>query len=160
MIRLKYLVERRVDRSFPNGKYVGLENVESWTGRHIETESNAEGEAIAFSSGDVLLGKLRPYLAKVFAPDLDGVCTSEFLVLRPRSGICSRFLFYSLLSRDFIDLVTAYSAGAKMPRAEWDEIGNIRRDLPAPEQQRAIADFLDRETKLIDALVEKKERLI
>ena len=93
MKRLKYLVQRRTEHAI-EGTYIGLENIESATGRCIETESTSDGENLAFHSGDVLFGKLRPYLAKVFLADFNGVCTSEFLVLRPSVAITARFLFY------------------------------------------------------------------
>jgi type I restriction enzyme S subunit len=137
-----------------------LENIESGTGKHIETESTSDGEKLAFHPGDVLFGKLRPYLAKVFLPDFSGACTTEFLVLRPSFEVSARFLFYHLLSPKFIDLVTSFSSGAKMPRAEWDVIGNLEFDAPKISQQRAIADFLDRETAKIDDLIAKNQSIL
>jgi type I restriction enzyme, S subunit len=160
MKRLKYLVQRRTVRAIEGGTYIGLENIESGTGRRIETESTSDGENLAFHSGDVLFGKLRPYLAKVFLAEFNGVCTSEFLVLRPTVEITSRFLFYYVLSPKFIDAVTSFSSGAKMPRAEWDVIGSLELDSPPVTQQCAIADFLDRETAKIDDLTATKQCLL
>lgn len=160
MRRLKYLVQRRTVRSTGEGTYIGLENIESGTGKRVETEPTSDGENLEFHSGDVLFGKLRPYLAKGFLPDFSGTCTSEFLVLRPSGEVTARFLFYYLLSPNFIDAVTSFSSGAKMPRAEWDTIGNLELDLPPISQQRAVTEFLDRETAKIDDLIAKKERLL
>jgi type I restriction enzyme S subunit len=156
MKRFKYLVQRRTERAREGGPYIGLENIESGTGRRIETVAASEGENLAFRPGDVLFGKLRPYLAKAFLADFEGVCTSEFLVLRPSNDITSGFLFYYALSPNFIDVVTSFSSGAKMPRAEWDVIGNLEVDLPPASRQPAIVDFLDRETARIDDLIAKK----
>jgi type I restriction enzyme S subunit len=72
----------------------------------------------------------------------------------------ARFLRYVCLSRDFVDAVDASTFGSKMPRADWDFIGNMPVPLPSTETQRAIADYLDRETARIDALVAAKERLL
>src|SRR5689334_16197566 len=82
--RLKYLVRFRSDkldiapRDLP---YIGLEHIESWTGRITTPEGSgrAEGAVARFSSSDVLFGKLRPYLAKAAAPTFNGVCSSELV---------------------------------------------------------------------------------
>ncbi len=140
--------------------YVGLENVEAWTGRHIkETDQKPESVANLFEIGDVLFGKLRPYLAKVLMPNFKGRCTGELLVLRPRK-YDTRFLQYLLLADNFINNVDASTYGAKMPRAEWDFIGNLKPPLPPHPQQTTIADFLDQETTRIDALKTKINRAI
>ncbi|MCY2953507.1 MAG: restriction endonuclease subunit S, partial [Planctomycetota bacterium] len=118
-----------------------------------------EGVANSFQPDDVLFGKLRPYLAKVLHARGAGVCTSELLVLRSRD-LLSRFLFYYLLNRGFIEVVDGSTFGSKMPRADWQFIGNLPAMIPPPDEQCAIAAFLDRETAKIDGLVEKKRRLI
>jgi type I restriction enzyme S subunit len=64
------------------------------------------------------------------------------------------------LSRDFIDAVDASTFGSKMPRADWDFIGNMPIPMPNQTRQRAIADYLDRETAQLDALVAAKEELL
>lgn len=141
--------------------YVGLEHVEPWTGRLLDVESTvlAEGQASLFEPGDVLLGKLRPYLAKVFhATTGSGRCTSELLVLRPHR-LLPEYLKHLLLSEPFVRLVDSSTFGAKMPRADWDFIGRISVPCPSIPDQRAIAGFLDRRTAVIDALIEKKDSL-
>jgi type I restriction enzyme S subunit len=141
--------------------YVGLENVESWTGKFVVGESNQPGDSIAslFESGDVLFGKLRPYLAKVALAESPGRCTSELLVLRG-AAFHPRFLQYVLLAEPFIRSVDASTFGSKMPRADWEFIGQVIVPVPEEGAQRAIASFLDRKTAAIDALIAKKERLI
>lgn len=86
-IRLKYAASQTTLKSSdPGVRYVGLENIESFTGRLIETDSPpSDGDAVVFSKEDVLFGKLRPYLAKAYLPNEGGRCTGEFLVLRPKS---------------------------------------------------------------------------
>jgi type I restriction enzyme S subunit len=71
-----------------------------------------------------------------------------------------RFLRYVCLWRDFVDAVDASTFGSKMPRADWDFIGNMPIPVPGPGKQTAIADYLDRETARIDALITAKERLL
>ena len=164
VLRLKYsaaLINKKVDGSSSELPYIGLENIESWTGKPVNgTEaSKSEGQSNLFKSGDVLFGKLRPYLAKVFYPKNDGICTGELLILRPNE-VVGDFLFYYLLARDFIMIVDSSTYGAKMPRANWDFIGNLPSLIPSLEEQRSIAFFLDRETEHIDSLIAKKQRQI
>ena len=164
VVRLKFAVRvRSVKRNVvPEDRYIGLEHVESWTGRLQNSEdssANTEGLGVVFEAGDVLFGKLRPYLAKVFLADRPGIASTEFLALqgvRVEAG----FLRYCLVSEPFIGAVVAATYGAKMPRANWEDIGNLPQVVPPRQEQRAIADFLDRETAKIDALIAAQERLI
>ena len=88
--RLKLLVQNVTQNVTTKEKdeiYIALENIESWTGRLIlpKEEIPFESQVKRFRSGDILFGKLRPYLAKVTRAQRDGVCVSELLVLRPQS---------------------------------------------------------------------------
>ena len=164
--RLKSHVANIADQTDECGAdevYLALENVESWTGklREVGKDISFDSQVKRFQVGDVLFGKLRPYLAKVTSPNCNGVCVSEFLVLRGRSdGLMPKYLEYLLLSRPIIDAINSATFGAKMPRADWQFMGGMIQPFPPLAEQRAIAAFLDRETGKIDALVSKKERLI
>ncbi|RIK61514.1 hypothetical protein DCC62_27645 [candidate division KSB1 bacterium] len=163
--RLKFLanrsdqkVEADEDYSLP---YVGLEHIESWTGKllTLDAELVPSGISNRFRRGDTLFGKLRPYLAKACNPGFDGLCSTELLVLEPR-GHERNYLVYQLLSEGFVSMVDSSTYGAKMPRANWEFIGSCLLPSPPPPEQRAIADFLDRETVKLDTLVAKKRELI
>lgn len=168
--RLKFaapLCNERMAAGSGHPGYLGLENIESWTGRIVhaasKSEESPEGEtglANVFKEGDVLFGKLRPYLAKACHASRDGVCSTELLVLRPVEAVHPRFLLYSLLTPDFVGTVDASTFGAKMPRASWDFIGSLELRLPPIEVQSAIANYLDRETTRIDGLIAEKERML
>jgi len=142
--------------------YLGLENIESKTGKllidvpveHVESSVNV------FRPGNILFGKLRPYLAKVAHPDFDGVCTTEILVIDPKSGLINRFLFYIVLSDGFIKSVDAMTYGTRMPRVNKDQIGNMVITLPPLPEQQAIAAYLDGETARLDALADRYRRLL
>lgn len=162
--RLKYcgnLINEKGNGTRVELPYTGLEHIESWTGRMLSSEepTMSEGQANYFKSGDVLFGKLRPYLAKVLRATLDGICSGELLVLRPKNAT-QDYLFYYLLARDFIRTVDSSTYGAKMPRANWEFIGNLPMLLPLLDEQHSISAFLDRETERIDSLIAKKERQI
>jgi type I restriction enzyme S subunit len=72
----------------------------------------------------------------------------------------ARFLRYVCLSRDFVDAVDASTFGSKMPRADWDFIGNMPVPIPTLCRQGVVADYLDRETARLDGLVAAKERVL
>ena len=140
-------------------KYYGMENIESWTGRFKETESEIEGLANKFNENDILFGKLRPYLAKVGLATCEGICSTEFLVYRTKNQ-SANFFKYLLLSTDFINLVDASTYGSKMPRANADFIGIQHLPTPNLREQTAIAAFLDCKTAQIDQAMAIKEQQI
>lgn len=154
--------ERRTDS--PEGwDYVGLEDVEAESGRYAPTgtasRQSEDSMVGVFRAGDVLYGKLRPYLRKAIVTGDDGLCSTEFLVLRPgRSS--APWLHRWLLTTEVTQQIEAGCVGAKMPRADWDLVGSIPMPLPPPAEQSAIAAALDRETARIDALIAKKTRFI
>ena len=153
---LRLLTEKTDRRDHP----VALENIEGWTGRFIPTETEFEGEGIAFDAGDILFGKLRPYLAKAYRAESSGEAVGDFHVMRPRPDIDSRFAQYQILNREFIAIVDGSTFGSKMPRASWEFVGGMKVTTPPVAEQTAIAQFLDRETGKIDELVAEQRRLM
>ena len=137
--------------------FVGLEHVESWTGALSLGDDwlSPEGQAFCFARGDLLFSKLRPYLAKGLLADSDGVCSTEFVVLKA-TAYEPRYLFYLVLTDGFVSYVDSSTYGAKMPRANWEFIGSSRLPIPPRREQQSIASFLDRETARIDSLIEKR----
>ncbi len=162
--RLKFAVSLRnekIDAEASSLEYMGLEHIESWTGKRIEDETaNSEGVATRFAKNDVLFGKLRPYLAKVYLAEKEGMATTEALVMMTGETLVPSFLKYVLLSDKFIDAVSGTTYGVKMPRANWEMIGSLPILLPPTKEQEHIAAFLDWKTSQIDALIEKKQALI
>ncbi|MHB1510128.1 MAG: restriction endonuclease subunit S [Acidimicrobiales bacterium] len=145
--------------------YVALEFINGGTGRlldDVELPERAAPEtgAAGVEVGDVLFGKLRPYLAKVWLADRAAFASTELLCLRPRSIVDSRWLYYLCTGRPLIEWAVATSDGTKMPRTSWEKLAEYRVSVPPLGEQRAIADFLDTETARIDALIEKKRRMV
>lgn len=166
--RLKYVVTLRRSRVAALDKdrpFVGLDAIESWTGKLIREFAIADRNPLAlaksislnniFEPGDVLFGKLRPYLAKVWTATFPGRCTTELLVLRPKD-VLPRYLCYVCLSPDFVAAVDASTFGSRMPRADWDVIGRLSVPVPDRCQQYAVVAYLDRQTAQTDALVAEK----
>ncbi|BBK01922.1 restriction endonuclease subunit S [Xanthomonas campestris pv. campestris] len=141
--------------------YLSNEDIASWTGKLLREELEpTEADSRLFRAGDVLFNKLRPYLAKVFSANFDGVSSGELLCLRPSERVDARYLFYVLTSFGFIDAVDSQTFGSKMPRADWETVGHQPLPLPRIEIQQRIARFLDDKTARIDALIEKKQALL
>lgn len=159
-IPLKHNLHRLSEKSNIRGKAVALENIESWTGRFIETDSVFDTDGVNFRRSDILFGKLRPYLAKVYLAVGDGEAVGDLWVLRPQEHIEPSFAAYQLLEPNFIDRVNGSTNGAKMPRAEWGVVGSIRVPTPPVEEQKVIVRFLDQQTNQIDGLITKKNRFI
>lgn len=157
---LKQIVRKVSKKSKNKTNVVALENIESWTGKLVPTEADFDGEGISFKEGDILFGKLRPYLAKAYLARSGGEAIGDLWVLRPNDSCEPRFVAYQLLSQVFIETLNASTNGAKMPRAEWAFAGALTSPTPAKNLQTIISDYLDRETGRIDGLIEKKTRFI
>lgn len=140
--------------------YISNEDIESWTGRMLNSDPQpVEADGRRFWTDDVLFNKLRPYLAKVHHASFDGVSSGELLCLRPSDEVLPRFLFYVACSKAFVDAVNAETFGSKMPRADWEIVGHQPLPLPPFETQKRIAAFLDGKTAQIDALIARKQAL-
>jgi len=145
----------------PDGHaYIALEHVEGKTGRILPNESaDFDSSVKLFKANDVLFGRLRPYLAKVALPDFDGVGVGEFMVLRAdQQELSPRYLQLRLLTPNFIDLVDGSTQGAKMPRANWSFVGDIKVAFPLRADQDAVVAHIDRETTKLDTLITKFRR--
>ncbi len=162
--RLKYTitnVSEKVDAQTSDLRYFGLENIQSFTGKLLsDVELVSEGVGNTFKKDDVLFGKLRPYLAKVYLAKDDGLSSTEALIFRATENIDPNFLFYYCLSPDFISAVNGTTFGSKMPRASWDDIASFKMVYPSIEEQAQIANFLDHELGKIDALIDKQQLLL
>lgn len=161
-VRAKRLIVNSVETGRDCGPYVGLEHVESHTGRLVPgwTGAGDPDGAISFRRGDVLFGKLRPYLAKTWAADRAGRCSGEFLVLRVGRRIEAAFLAYVTQAEPWLDWAQLTSYGTKMPRTSWSSMGELALTLPTLDVQRETVAFLDRETAKIDALIAKQNALL
>ena len=159
--KLKFVCDLKTEKVSTEKKHViALENIEGWSGRYIPTDSEYSGEDVSFAAGDILFGKLRPYLAKVYAAENRGVAFGDLLVYRPLKKILSLYGFYQMISEDFISIVDSSTYGSKMPRASSEFINEMLFLVPPLDEQSSIVAFLDHETAKLDGLIERQERLI
>lgn len=128
----------------PDDLYLGLEHVASR--RLMRTgggqASEMRSSTSRFKRGDVLYGKLRPYLDKAVLADEGGVCTTELLVLRVKGGVEPRFLAVLLHSLNFIKHAVAGTTGVQHPRTSWAHIREFKVPGFTQEEQSRIADLL------------------
>lgn len=157
--RVLKLISEKVFSSKSDLQYIGLENIESWSGKIIDVAQDVEGLANEFFPQDILFGKLRPYLAKVALAATHGICSTELLVYRSIIGQPAYFK-YLLSSQQFIELVNSSTYGSKMPRASADFIGVQRIPIPAKVERTSISDFLDKKIAKIDEAIAIKEKQI
>ena len=85
----------------------------------------------SFSRGDMLFGKLRPYFHKVGVAPLDGVCSTDIVVVRPKSHAWFGFVLGHVSSTEFVDHTEAASTGTKMPRTTWADMARYNVVLPS-----------------------------
>ena len=150
----------------PDTPYIGLDHMP----RHsiaLSEWGTAEGLASnksRFVQGDILFGKLRPYFHKVGVAPLDGVCSTDIVVLSPRFPDWSGFVLGHVSSEEFVNHTDAVSTGTKMPRTKWKDMARyavatpdwsvvsafnervqvcVRRIISAILQSRALAEQRD-----------------
>ncbi|HIO97007.1 MAG TPA: restriction endonuclease subunit S, partial [Leucothrix sp.] len=158
--KFKYLYALITDKSDLDLPKIGLENIESETGKFITSNTDFEGGGIHFKINDILFGKLRPYLAKVYLAEFEGKAIGDFYVFRCENEIDARYSSNLILSKPFIDLSNSSTFGSKMPRVAWDIIANFKIAYPSLTEQTTIANYLDHKTTEIDQLITQKEHLL
>ena len=128
----------------PEALYLGLEHLAS--GRLLQIgsgqASNMRSNTSAFEPGDVLYGKLRPYLDKAVLADGQGVCTTELLVLRVKPGVDPRFLATVVHAPSFLEYAIAGTTGVQHPRTSWAHIREYELPAFTFDEQRHVADLL------------------
>lgn len=131
-----------VHRGLP---YVGLEQIESDTGRFIGSYEplSAKSSTFRFSTDHILYGRLRPYLNKAFAPDFEGHCSTEIFPIKPSPELSREFLLYWFLSNETKERINATCTGARMPRADMNEVLEFEIPVPPLPEQERIVGILD-----------------
>ncbi|MEF8715463.1 MAG: restriction endonuclease subunit S [Accumulibacter sp.] len=136
--------------------YVGLEHIESHTGRLLRAaEDVTEGSDIlsiktAFKKGDILYGKLRPNLNKVHLAEQDGICSTDIWALRASSEILPEFALHYLRSPAVHVRVSQSATGANLPRLPADSFDRIPIPLPTVLEQQRIVEVLRQGESIAD----------
>ena len=138
--------------------YVGLEHLvqgfPAFFGRGME--SDIKSSKTAFKIGDVLFGKLRPYLRKGAQADFDGISSTDILVFRAGNKCESVFLKYLVHNDEFIDHAKSTTSGVQHPRTSWSSLKEFHLSLPPIPEQKKIAHILS----TVQRAIEAQERII
>src|SRR5215471_2924976 len=113
--------------AFADAPYIGLEHIESGNNRihSVGTATDVKSTKNVFHCGDVLYGKLRPYLKKVCRPTFDGVCSTDILVFPESSYLDNGYLLHFLSQQSTADYATQNSNGINLPRINPHILGEI-----------------------------------
>jgi type I restriction enzyme S subunit len=113
--------------------------------------------------GDTVISTVRTYLraiARIEEAQDNLIVSTGFAVLRPGGTVDSAFLFRMVQSKQFVETVVSHSDGVGYPAITPTRLGGLPAWLPPLSEQRTITRFLDKETRKVDALIAKRERLI
>jgi len=125
--------------------FIGMDHIEAQTARLLGTQSVSEMKSAVsvFLEGDILYGRLRPYLNKVYEADFDGAASAEFIVIPPSRAIDRRYLAMVMRRPEFVRLATKRSTGDR-PRVKFESLSDYRFPLPpVAEQKRIVARTLE-----------------
>ena len=136
---VEYVKNQNLHKGLP---YVGLEHIESNTGTFLGNlePQEVKSSTFYFTEENVLYGRLRPYLNKVFLPNFKGHCSTEIFPIKVKKELVREFLFYWLIREEIVKKIDATWTGARMPRANMNQV--LEFDFafpPLPEQKRIVA---------------------
>lgn len=148
-VRLGDIVTRRNETIDPTQNpdlpFVGLEHImpgEAKLSRYSST-ADLKSQKYVFYPGDVLYGKLRPYLDKAVVATIKGMCSTDLLVLTPKEGLMPEYLVTFMHTPQFRQLATQYMRGTNHPRISWKSLQKFKIPLPPLEEQKRIVAYLD-----------------
>jgi type I restriction enzyme M protein len=137
-------INENIDPQTQEGEvtYIGLENIESNTGRLVGTIQTAyatiKSAKTVFKKGDILYGKLRPNLNKVYCAEQDGICSTDILVFRFENENLTKFYTHYFRSKPFNDEVLKSVSGQQLPRTSWTAMREIKIPVPPLAVQTAL----------------------
>lgn len=164
-VPLGALVQPSKDRIEPaecvNTPYLSLEHIESGTGRIIGKGVGADvaSTKAVFHAGDVLYGKLRPYLNKVYVAEFDGICSTDILVFPKNDVIENRLLRHFLSTPAVVEFANHHSAGVQLPRVSFSSLATLAVPLPPMSEQRRVVAKVETLLARVQAVRERLARV-
>jgi type I restriction enzyme S subunit len=166
VVRLGEVVQLRTEVVKPSEvsddvRYIGLEHIDSgesqvkrWgCARDVQSTKNK------FYPGDVLYGKLRPYLDKAVLAEFEGICSTDILVFKPLGQLEPLYLVNLLHTPRFIEYASATTTGVNRPRTSWKAIENFAIPFPPSGEKDDIARILQAVNKKLQAEEARKQAL-
>lgn len=138
--------------NYPDLPFIGMEHVEADSMRLLGTvkAGTMKSSAVHFQPGDVLYGRLRPYLNKVYRPNFEGLCSAEFIVLPTTDQLDSGYLQYFLNSAPFVRFASHLKAGDR-PRVDFEQLRTYPVPVPAIDEQRRIVRAIEEQFSRLDS---------
>jgi type I restriction enzyme S subunit len=132
--------------------YVGLEHIEREKGQLVAdfAESPVQNLKSVFESGDILYGKLRPYLNKVYLAGQSGVCSTDILVFKTPNRTTASFMRWFMLSRQFVNDMSDNCNGVNLPRVPTSFVQDYPIPLAPLPEQRAIVSKIEQLFSALD----------
>ncbi len=145
---------------FPELPFIGMEHVEAHSMKLLGTASarTMRSAAVHFRPGDVLYGRLRPYLNKVYRPSFEGLCSAEFIVLPENDQVDGAYLQYFLNSGAFVRYATHLNAGDR-PRVDFDQLAAYKIPLPGIDNQRRVVAEIEKQFSRLDEALDNLKHL-
>ena len=144
---------------YPRLPFIGMEHIEAHSMKLLGTvlAGTMKSSAVHFKPGDVLYGRLRPYLNKVYRPSFEGLCSAEFIVLPENERVDGAYLQYFLNSPAFVRYATHLNAGDR-PRVDFDQLAPYEIPLPERFEQRRIVAEIEKQLSRLDEAVANLKR--
>jgi len=156
------LIPKKRQSKYPHyyQKYLGLEHIcsGSFIATSFGSSENAKANTFIFEKGDLLYGKLRPYLDKCIIADFNGVCSTEILVYGIKDGFLKELIFFYMHSPSFINYVSNQGYGTKMPRVSHDIISEYIISIPPIKEQKKIYEKINGIKKNFESLIINVDR--
>lgn len=142
LVEVVHDLVRPGDDPAPAASFVGLQHVESHTGRRIGEQpvGDEQGRKFRFHPGDIVYGYLRPYLNKVWVADRSGLCSVDQYVLRPDEGVSADYIAYAMRSRSTLDEANRLTHSLQLPRLR----SGLLLDIRIPKPPRGVDDLVSR----------------
>ncbi len=142
-------------------KYVGLEHINSGelSLKRYGSDKEVRSAKSHFYVGDILYGKLRPYLDKCVTADFEGICSTDIIVLTPSETMVNQYLANFMHLKPFVKYATKTMTGVNHPRTSWQKLSTYPVPRPPLPLQQKIAEILSEVDEKIDAEEDKKKAL-
>ncbi len=164
-IALDQIIEPSKEKFNPqnsdNRIFLGLEHIESNNGRILEKGNSIDTKSTKtiFNKGDILYGRLRPYLNKICVPLFDGVCSTDILVFPQNPYRSSKYIAFLLSQSKFVRFANRNSTGVQHPRIKFDIMSQFQIPLPPLNEQKRIVTKVESIFSQIDACREKLDKI-
>lgn len=142
---------------------IAPDNIGKGSGKLIDWQTVKDSGVISwnhlFFKGQIVYSKIRPTLNKLIIAPFDGLCSADMYPIE--TNIHKQFFVYMMLSQYFVEQVGLITRDrVKMPKINQNELSGILITVPTKNEQKEIADYLDKKCTAIDTVIEQKQKLI